>query len=91
MWFAETSEGNHDVFTGSTIFTVEARDADTTAPYNTITYSIIGDEGVAGVFTINPTSGDITLISPLTESNQREFRVSYMSSSINQRFLDQLF
>lgn len=58
------------------MFTVQARDDDPTPPYNTITYSIIGDEGVAGVFAISPSTGEITLISPLTQASQNEFRVS---------------
>ena len=60
---------------GSVVFTVQARDDDRTAPFNTITYSIIGDEGVAGVFAINPCTGQITLISSLATANQNEFRV----------------
>ena len=60
---------------GSVVFTVQARDDDSTAPFNTITYSIIGDEGVAGVFAINPSTGQITLISSLATANQNEFRV----------------
>lgn len=63
-------------FSGSVVFTVQARDDDTAAPYNTITYSIIGDEGVAGVFAINPNNGQISLISSLDQASQTEFRVN---------------
>lgn len=61
--------------TGSIVTRVQARDNDTSAPYNTITYSIIGDGGVAGVFAINPSTGAITLLTGLSSLSQNMFRV----------------
>lgn len=58
------------------VFTVEARDDDAPgSPFSTITYSIIGDEGVPGVFAINPQTGEIQLISSLVTANQNVFQV----------------
>ena len=57
------------------MFTVQARDDDSFPPFNVITYSIIGDEGVPGVFAIDPQSGQIRLISSLTAARQQVFRV----------------
>ncbi|KAK3089813.1 hypothetical protein FSP39_006721 [Pinctada imbricata] len=48
------------VLAGSSIFDVNATDADTQAPFNTITYSIIGDERAPTLFSINQVSGVIT-------------------------------
>ena len=45
----------------TSVFRVTATDADTTDPFNRITYDLIGDDGTPSYFTINDTTGIISL------------------------------
>ncbi|RUS85645.1 hypothetical protein EGW08_006591, partial [Elysia chlorotica] len=48
-------------FPGTSIYTVTATDADVQAPYNTVTYDIIGDDAAPTYFTINAVTGVISI------------------------------
>ncbi|XP_046579033.1 protocadherin Fat 4-like [Haliotis rubra] len=60
---------------GSNIADVNATDADTTAPENTIQYSIEGDDVAPEYFFINPNTGEITLLKPVENININLFRI----------------
>ncbi|WAQ95445.1 FAT4-like protein [Mya arenaria] len=62
------------VSTGSRVFDVNATDSDT-APYNTVTYSIIGDEPSPSRFSINPSNGLISTTSQGLFSDSNSFYV----------------
>ncbi|XP_046579035.1 protocadherin Fat 4-like [Haliotis rubra] len=61
---------------GSNIADVNATDADTTAPENTIQYSIEGDDVAPEYFFINPNTGEITLLKPVENININLFRIA---------------
>ncbi|GFN78435.1 protocadherin fat 4, partial [Plakobranchus ocellatus] len=48
-------------FPGTSVITVTATDADTQAPYNAVTYDIIGDDAAPTYFTINSITGVISI------------------------------
>lgn len=50
---------------GRAVKTVRAEDKDKAAPFNTVRYSIIGDNKAPSFFKINPQTGDIQLNSSL--------------------------
>ena len=52
---------NQNSLSGTSVSQVIARDNDTTAPFNTVTYSIIGDDSPPAYFNINPITGQISL------------------------------
>ncbi|XP_062579030.1 protocadherin Fat 3-like [Saccostrea cucullata] len=45
---------------GTVVFTPSGRDADADSPFNTLTYSLIGDDPAPSVFQINPSTGAIS-------------------------------
>ncbi|XP_041364042.1 protocadherin Fat 1-like [Gigantopelta aegis] len=64
---------------GTSLVTVVASDADTVAPYNSLTYEIIGDDSAPIYFQINSLTGMITFVQPvlsdLSDSYQIRVRV----------------
>ncbi|XP_036359005.1 uncharacterized protein LOC115211772 [Octopus sinensis] len=61
---------------GRTLVTIQARDNDTTSPFNVIRYSIIGDDNAADYYSIGSQSGTITTKRTLTSSiSQHRIRV----------------
>ncbi|XP_076458559.1 protocadherin Fat 1-like [Babylonia areolata] len=55
------------------IFTVSARDQDTTAPYNQVTYDLVGDGNSPTFFDVNPSSGEIRLRSSLLQDSAQSY------------------
>ena len=51
------------------LFSVSARDLDASAPYNEVTYDLIGNGTATTFFDVNPTSGDIRLRSSLLQDS----------------------
>ncbi len=62
---------------GRGVYTVQARDGDAEAPFNTIRYRIIGDNKAPGFFRINENSGDINLNTSLETDSDSAYTVSY--------------
>ena len=52
------------------------------APYNTVTYSIIGDDEAPNYFSINPASGVISVVRALTDDSASSYRVSVTHRSL---------
>ena len=52
------------------------------APYNTVTYSIIGDDDAPNYFSINPASGVISVVRALTDDSASSYRVSVTHRSL---------
>ena len=46
------------------------------APFNQVSYAIIGDDGAPNVFSIDQISGRITITGDLTQNSQEEYAVS---------------
>ena len=57
------------------VYTIEAEDSDSTAPFNVISYRIIGDNKSPSFFRINPASGDINLNSTLESDSDTAYTV----------------
>ena len=57
------------------LFSVSARDLDTRAPYNQVTYTMVGDDKSPTFFDINPSSGEIRLRSSLLQDSDLVYRV----------------
>ncbi len=55
-----TDEHGRDVSTATVVYDANATDDDATAPNNTITYSLSGDD--AGLFNIDTSTGEVTFI-----------------------------
>ncbi|KAL5018733.1 hypothetical protein ScPMuIL_004455 [Solemya velum] len=62
------------------VFTVTADDADLDAPYNTITYSIIGDDEAPNLFRINGVNGEISLRSNLFSATQDVYQIRVVAA-----------
>ncbi|KAL8559117.1 hypothetical protein ACOMHN_046165 [Nucella lapillus] len=57
------------------LFTVSARDLDTTAPFNQVTYSLIGEDKSPTFFDVNPNSGEIRLRSSLLQDTDQSYKL----------------
>ena len=58
------------------MYTTQAVDSDSAAPFNVISYRIIGDNKAPSFFRINPRSGDINLNSALESDSDTAYTVS---------------
>ena len=61
---------------GRGVYTIQARDTDSAAPFNTIRYRIIGDNKAPTYFRINENSGDINLNTSLEADSDTAYTVS---------------
>ena len=57
------------------LLSVKANDDDDKQPYNQITYSIIGDDNAASLFSVGTKSGQISLKNSINSLTQTEFKV----------------
>ncbi|XP_046583227.1 cadherin-23-like [Haliotis rubra] len=60
---------------GSPVFTALATDGDSTSPFNVVQYSIIGDDGSQSFFSVDATSGAVSLAQPVFNIPNTQFRV----------------
>ena len=58
------------------MYTTQAEDGDSAAPFNVISYRIIGDNKAPSFFRINPRSGDINLNSTLESDSDTAYTVN---------------
>ncbi len=63
--------------TNSVIFTVRAQDRDNIAPYNQITYSIVGDDSAPNYFAVNETSGQVKIRRDIKNDRETDYQVNY--------------
>ena len=63
------------VLPNSRVFQVSAHDRDVIAPFNTIQHSIIGDGAAATFFSIDVTSGQITLSQSIQSDQETNYKV----------------
>ncbi|XP_076458558.1 cadherin EGF LAG seven-pass G-type receptor 1-like [Babylonia areolata] len=63
----------------ASIFTVSALDNDLQAPYNTVTYSVIGDDVAPSFFAVNPSTGVVSVTRSLLGDSTSSYRVSIAS------------
>ena len=58
------------------IFAVSARDLDSRAPYNEVSYTLVGENNAPTFFDVNPVNGEIRLRSSLLQDTNQQYRVS---------------
>ncbi|XP_060080745.1 protocadherin Fat 4-like, partial [Ylistrum balloti] len=63
-----------------TIFTAIATDADTIPPFNTITYSIIGDDRAENLFIVDSTGGQVILTGDLSTFPEEYLKIRLVAS-----------
>ena len=61
---------------GRVVYTTQAVDADSAAPFNSLSYRIIGDNKAPTYFRINAQSGDINLNTSLEADSDTAYTVS---------------
>ena len=65
------------------VYTTQAEDEDAEAPFNVITYRIIGDNKAPSFFRINPQSGDINLNTTLDSDSDTAYTVIIFRKEIS--------
>ncbi|KAL3878042.1 hypothetical protein ACJMK2_035678, partial [Sinanodonta woodiana] len=69
---------NEDASFGYVVYRTSAGDLDTQAPFNTLSYSIIGDDSAPNFFDINSTTGIVTLRTSVQSDTIAAYRLRLM-------------